>query len=211
MYYAQREATELGTGGFNTFDVLNSLGFGRSDAGSNGLLFPLARLVDGTEADDAVDEEGEGEALALAAQGAVLSADVLSMLEHAGTDHLGCEARLLFARIVNELSHDDAALASVQTGARAFVHEVKRSAEALGLPRPVGPKGATLSPVAAAHWDLVLEEMGKKKEPEAGGMGMFGMMFGREGEGEQEPWLLTEPERGGRSGCGPARPALARL
>ena len=86
------------------------------------------------------------------------------MLEALGRDHLGCEARLLFARIVNDLSHDDTALAAVQTGARAFVHEVKRSAEALGLPRPVGAKGIQLSPVAAAHWELFLEELTKKNK-----------------------------------------------
>ena len=47
----------------------------------------------------------------------------------------------------------------MQTGARAFVHEVKRAAEAIGLLRHVGEKGAVLSPVDAAHWDLFLEDL----------------------------------------------------
>jgi hypothetical protein len=173
MHYSQREAARgPGFGGYNTYDVLNALAFGRSDAGSNGLLFPLARLVDAADLDATdVDDEssggtgsGGGGAI-VAVHGAAdgvpptLSAEALALLEAAGRDHLCCEARLLFARIVNELSHDDAALAAVQTGARAFVHEVKRAAEAIGLPRPVGEKGAVLSPVAAAHWDLFLEDL----------------------------------------------------
>ena len=216
MHYSQREATRAGSGGYNTFDVLNSLAFGRSDAGNDGLLIPLVRLVDASEVGDTSDEMGAGTTPAQHQNAAAaLSAEHLGLLEALGRDHLRCEARLLFARIVNDLSHDDTALAAVQTGARAFVHEVKRSAEALGLPRPVGAKGIQLSPVAAAHWELFLEELTKKKEPDASGLGgVLGLMLGRDGESSQlkedREWVLPEPFRP-LSGCSPLLPLPARL
>ena len=56
----------------------------------------------------------------------------------------------------------------------------------------------------------------KKKEPEGGLGGMLGFMFGREagrgGQGEEDSeWVLLEPDRGPRSGCGPTLPVAARL
>ena len=62
----------------------------------------------------------------------------LASLEAAGRDHLRCEARISLARTVNELSHDDMALAAVQAGAKAFIHEVVKSAESLGTPLHTG-------------------------------------------------------------------------
>ena len=129
MQYSQREAARgPGFGGYNTFDVLNSLAFGRSDSNNEGLLFPLTRLVDATEIDATFDDGSDNTDTAKAISGQLgdrtmgLSTEYLGFLETFGRDHLRCEARLLFARIVNDLSHDDTALASVQTGARAFVH-----------------------------------------------------------------------------------------
>jgi hypothetical protein len=220
MHYSQREVSRVGSGGYNTFEVLNSLAFGRSDSGGNdGLLAPLVRLVDASKVGKTSDEIEAGKESSVQGNDAATAptAEQLGLLEVSGRDHLRCEARLLFARIVNDLSHDDTALASVQTGARAFVHEVKRAAEAIGLPHPVRETGTVLSPVAAAHWELFLEELSKKKEPESPGLGgILGLMMGRDGKTsistDDDEWVLSE--QGGRmplSGCIPRLPVSARL
>jgi hypothetical protein len=219
MHYSQREATRIGSGGYDTFEVLNSLAFGRSEAGNVGLLDPLVRLVDASELCRTSDEIEAGKESSIQDNdaAAALSAEQLRQLEVSGRDHLRCEARLLFARIVNDLSHDDTALAAVQTGARAFAHEVKRAAEVIGLPRPVGEKGIVLSPVAAAHWDLFLEELSKKKEPESAGLGsILGLMLGRDGKASQQKedheWVLSgQAEREPLSGCIAHLPVSAKL
>lgn len=220
MHYSQREATRVGSGGYNTFDVLNSLAFGRSEAGNDGLLVPLVRVVDASNTSSAAENAGVGKDARVQLNDAATTppAELFGLLEISGRDHLRCEARLLFARIVNELSHDTSALAAVQTGARAFVHEVKRSADALGLPRPVGEKGITvLSPVAAAHWELFIEELSKKKEPESGSLSnILGLMLGRDSNTSQpiedHEWILSEQEsREPLSGCIPRLPVSARL
>lgn len=219
MYYSQREVTRAGSGGYNTFEVLNSLAFGRSEAGNDGLLFPLVRLIDASNVDEASDEIEAGNVSSKQDNDSarVPSTEQLGLLEISGRDHLRCEARLLFARIVNDLSHDDSALAAVQTGARAFVHEVKRAAEAIGLPRPVVEKGIVLSPVVAAHWELFLEELSKKKEPESAGLsGILGLMLGRDGQASQSKddneWVLSEQaDREPLSGCIPRLSVPARL
>ena len=41
---------------------------------------------------------------------------------------------------------------------------------------------------------------------------MFGREAGRDGQGgEDSEWVLPDPDRGPRSGCGPTLPVAARL
>ena len=97
-----------------------------------------------------------------------------------------------------------------------------------GLPRPAGPKGTSLSPVAGAHWDLFLEELTRKKQPEEDMSSMLSFMcvalvcdlctrtetalacrFGRESAHPDEAeWPMVESRPGW--GCAPAS-AAARL